>query len=734
MDREAHVSPWWNRRSERALEAPALPTAGSDFAVQRLASPRTPGETGSNDDTAGAGDLQDWQDAVLGYSESVPPLAAASRYYKNATLMARFRTVDQAGETVTAHDDILATLHANIEPIARGVELFFLIGDTRGLYDQAEATLEMLSPGELFKKNNKLVRINDKGKPEQLDVNSDVSWRTYEPSVRNSKHAVSSNKALMDVYEAYRIAYGEERALSIRSAMNAGVVLVSDDVFGSAATGEADAVGSAGMDPADALEERFMRMLGRTIKNPRNSAAFAPPALTVPGDVNGKILHVSLAEKRDTRMLERRMKALREEIAIGIDLPADIAAGFFADLNHWNAWSVTEEALKNYLAPKIGMVARDAFAEIAAAIGRDIEGVTLEVDGQALLSQRDLSDTAIDAHAEGLISDKAAREALGYDEDDAPEAGDAGGAGDAAGDTGDLPADSTDSGDTSASAYATRETRAPGRSGHVVRAGLKGEAASKALDTINLSMKAARLRLARDLENDITKLLNQLRSEAATEGKASATGGGPTRMAEGSTDPVKRIIANIASRVTKAYETMSLGAARGLATKQANSWYERTRSAIEAKADKAAAHALKVAQGAIKATASDSALPSGLARQISVSTESVAAGKPASMNAEGQANGVRPGIISENEDWAKLLNDEIDAPVEVQYTWVHGAAGAPFPPHEELDGTEWFVEDERDVLDNPNSFPDSAVYHPGDHLGCTCEYDADMVVKEIANV
>lgn len=712
------MSPWWTR-DERDVPTAATPKADK-FALQRLASPRQASEAAPDAGDAGATGLQGWQEAILDYSESVPPLGAAARYYKNATLMCTFRVVDADGNTLTQYDGIMETLHANIEQLARGVELLFLIGDTRGLASEDGQAIEMLSPGELFKKAGQLTRVDDKGKPVKIDENARTSWRTYEPSVRDSNKAIASTKALRDVFEAYRIAYGEERALSIRSAMNAGVTLISDDVFGSAATGEHDSNATDGMDPADALETRFINMLGRTIRNPRDSAAFAPPVLSVPGSVNEKVMHVSMAEKRDTRMLERRLKALREEIAIGIDLPADIAAGFFADLNHWNVWAVDEAADKNYIRPKVGMVAKDAFHELADALGMDTAGATLEVDTSALVSQRDKSGFAIDAHAEGLISDQAARDSLGYDEDDAPDATD---------ENATVANDTPDSGDTSASATEVRQMGAGVGSGHASKLGLKGTDAEHALDKINPAMKKARLKLDRQLQRDITALLNQLQSEAVKDDKKASVGGrGSTTMALGDSEPVRTIVANISARILKAYKEMSLGAARGLATKQAKEWYERTLSAHTAQADKAAAHALKVAKGVIKATATDATYPSGVARNISVSTESVGSGGNASMASDGSVNGTRPSIISQDTEWLALLNDEIDGPVEVQYEWSHGGSADPFPPHEELDGTTWFIADEQEVLDNPDSFPDSAIYYPGDHIGCTCEYDADMVV------
>lgn len=68
-----------------------------------------------------------------------------------------------------------------------------------------------------------------------------------------------------------------------------------------------------------------------------------------------------------------------------------------------------------------------------------------------------------------------------------------------------------------------------------------------------------------------------------------------------------------------------------------------------------------------------------------------------------------------------VLGDH-DVRVQLRSTWVHGDPDIPFPPHEALDGLTW-VDTQPPELDNPDSFPETDVYQPGDHEGCTCWID-----------
>lgn len=63
------------------------------------------------------------------------------------------------------------------------------------------------------------------------------------------------------------------------------------------------------------------------------------------------------------------------------------------------------------------------------------------------------------------------------------------------------------------------------------------------------------------------------------------------------------------------------------------------------------------------------------------------------------------------------------------YTWVHGTTPTPFPPHESLDGVE-FGSWTDDILANDGDFPGRNYFMPGDHDGCTCDFQVNWAGGE----
>ncbi len=112
------------------------------------------------------------------------------------------------------------------------------------------------------------------------------------------------------------------------------------------------------------------------------------------------------------------------------------------------------------------------------------------------------------------------------------------------------------------------------------------------------------------------------------------------------------------------------------------------------------------------------------AYSLARSVESVGAGGQPSVSITGSASGARPITLMDDAEFRAMILDEGSA--EPVYRWEHGSPPMPFAPHEELDGTTWTAEDELEVLDNPNDFPHSVSYFPGDHDGCTCRYDVEF--------
>ncbi len=188
-------------------------------------------------------------------------------------------------------------------------------------------------------------------------------------------------------------------------------------------------------------------------------------------------------------------------------------------------------------------------------------------------------------------------------------------------------------------------------------------------------------------------------------------------------DPVQRVAAQIASVIRRGYEAMSVAAARALATKRAREWYDLHSGRIDQGAEGAGASGAKLILDWLtskKATSVSGRDAYGIARSI----ESQAGGGQPTMHSDGTPTQARPMTIMEDRDFLDMIREEGSA--RPRYEWEHGSPPQPFAPHVALDGVTWFSSDERMVLNNPQDFPKSAIYHPGDHEGCTCRYEIEF--------
>lgn len=662
-------------------------------------------------DLSKAPGLEQWQELVLLYADRIPIVGAATRYYEESTKRVRFYLVNKdtdeaidADANLSQAAQVIEILNAYRDELARAVGLRFLIGESRHTLDINDKELVTRGAGELYWKGAGYVVKNRKGKEEDLDDHLEA-WRSYDPDRKWSDLATSSHKSMLDIMEAFVIAYAEERAVSIRLALNTGIVGISEDVF-AVGGGDEDAVNSEGSSQGAQLEMRFSQMLAMTIRNPRDAASFVPPVLVTPSGqkVSDMISHVPIAAERDKRKIAERIDMLKEEYAVGTDLPADVAKGFLADMNHWNGAIVDESAYKNYLAPKIQSVVRDAFEAIAEALDIDVTGLSVGIDNSQLLSPKDKTQDAFKAHESRLISDDAARKHTGFTDDDkpspehpntyeAPEPLFNQGSGDASGES--------DAASTTIAAAAKRTN----------------------LTKFNKEVTKARYKFEAELRGAVLEAAAELVNDDGIVASADALDSITAAADPGSTDPIERLAAKITSVVRRGQQGIGLAASRGLATRRATDWYERHEARLAAQADRAGVEGSRLIQNWLVSKQAK-AIPGREAYGIARSIESTAAGGPASMSSRGEPTRARPRVILEDTDFLEMVREGGSA--EPVYSWEHGSPPQPFAPHVDLEGETWTADEEREVLDNPNDFPPSAIFHPGDHDGCTCRYDIEF--------
>lgn len=370
--------------------------------------------------------LETWQDLVLLYADKVGFVSSGARFYEEATKRVKPFLADAVTglplETAHPADIIIGVFDQYREEAARAAGLRYLIGESRHTFDLDTLEWTTRGAGELYaKKGGQYVLKNREGKETEVEEALRV-WRSYDPDRKWSDLATSCHKSMLDVLEAAVIAYAEERAVSIRNALNTGVLGISEDVF-LAGAGDEDALNSEGTSESASLEVRIHKMFEMTVRNPRDSANFVMPVLvTPPGRKPSECVeHISIAADRDKRKIAERIKMLKEEYATSADLPADQATGFMSDMNHWNGRLVKESSWTDYIAPKLQSIYGDAFEEIAEALDIDISGVKVGLDNSEIVSPELQTDTAFQAHDRMLISDASARKHAGFTEDDAPD-------------------------------------------------------------------------------------------------------------------------------------------------------------------------------------------------------------------------------------------------------------------------------------------------------------------------
>jgi hypothetical protein len=134
--------------------------------------------------------------------------------------------------------------------------------------------------------------------------------------------------------------------------------------------------------------------------------------------------HISFARPLDSAAMDMRTELIRR-LALGLDAPPEVLMGNGAS-NHWSAWQIAEDFVKLHIMPVIGLI-RDALVREYLRPVLEANGImnpqdyTIEADASALTLRPNRSAEALQLNAAGLITDAAAREALGFGEEDAPE-------------------------------------------------------------------------------------------------------------------------------------------------------------------------------------------------------------------------------------------------------------------------------------------------------------------------
>lgn len=180
--------------------------------------------------------------------------------------------------------------------------------------------------------------------------------------------------------------------------------------------------------PEDPFTDSLIQSMMTPIQDRSNASAYVPLVWTVPDASEPHFRFMSFAKELDSQAKEMRDESIRR-YALGADAPAELLLGM-GGMNHWGAWLVQEDTVRAHLEPPVALIADAITVQYIRPIMRDLGSysdeqidntlVWYEVDH--LIVKANQREDADKAHAAGVISDEAYRDALGFGEEDAPPA------------------------------------------------------------------------------------------------------------------------------------------------------------------------------------------------------------------------------------------------------------------------------------------------------------------------
>ena len=389
---------------------------------------------------------QPWQAQAFGYynkmGECWNPVQFTARALSKVRLYAA--TKDENGEWTEIEDEghwavkLVSEWQRIPEPYGR---LRTLIGEGRLCQSMSPTNpdegivWEFLSPVELrVDQRGDIYRTFGKETLKYVDISRSTDgrggdpqpgqmrmWRFWRPHPENSGYADSAFRGVLDLYEQLWWLTLSERAELRNRVINAGLLLVPDEI--DFEVEGAENLATEGEDPeVDPFTELLMTVITTALKNPGSAEAAAPPVIRADSELlhPDKFRLLRFHDPASSLYMTGREDALMRRISIGLDMPTEAFMGM-GTLNHWNAWKLDDEKYQ-HVEPTIASLTYDLTYAVLRPVGRamsaaDADGVMVMADVAQLVGDPDKGKTALELYKEAAISGQALREANDFPED-----------------------------------------------------------------------------------------------------------------------------------------------------------------------------------------------------------------------------------------------------------------------------------------------------------------------------
>lgn len=391
--------------------------------------------------------IQPWQARAMSYYEIVGECWNAAQFYSRSMKQVRIYAATRSESGELTEEGVPPEVQAEVariqDPGGGGYSrlmdaygrLKFLIGEGYFLItnpDGDDESWEFVSPDELrITGDGVYTRFAAPSLPaeELTDIpdtaykpigNEALVYRVWRPSPRYSLLADSPIRAVLDILEELVLLTLAVRGTAKNRLVRNGILYVPDEISPAplAAVGDED--------PAqDPFLERLQEQLMAGIVNPGSAAAVAPAIVRGAAEWAESLRWIQVSNPLETYPEEGlRTEAIRR-FATGIEMPAETLTGT-ADVNHWGAWLIDEQALKQYVYPALQDFCDDLTSVFLRPVLKETgmenwNDFVIAYDATALSAKPDRTDTYLKAHDRLVISDAALLEAIDANEEDAPD-------------------------------------------------------------------------------------------------------------------------------------------------------------------------------------------------------------------------------------------------------------------------------------------------------------------------
>jgi hypothetical protein len=254
------------------------------------------------------------------------------------------------------------------------------------------------------------------GEFHDYDPNTDAMFRVWNEAFDNAADADSPVRACLEPLGEIERATKKIRNADRSRLINNGLLMVPSE----ASLPESSDTGGQPRRVAASLQRMLLQAAEVSDRDENSMASVLPIVGAAPGEHLGKIAHIEFSKDTTKTAVDIRTDAI-SRLAMGLDMTPERLLGMGSNSNHWSAYLLADEDVKNHISPVMEVLCQAVFdatiTQILTAEGIDATQYTLWYDASRLTADPDLTDKAKDAYAAHTITSTALVEHLGLPQD-----------------------------------------------------------------------------------------------------------------------------------------------------------------------------------------------------------------------------------------------------------------------------------------------------------------------------